>query len=456
MKRILSVLCAAIFFVGVIGAQSGNLKSSDMSAGVQETTGSGDEEQDEINSQEDVYKNYPRITFWTFNDDILKATENPVILNSIRIYIENVKFEYPEFNTELEKQFNSGSTTPDVFLLEEGNIRTFVGQKTDNLLDLTDLYDEIKGKLFSYPQKMATKDGRVYAIGWQVTPGAIYYRKSLARKYLKTDDPEKVQEFFSDWDKYLETAKILRVKSKGRCYVNASSSDIDVPFSFARKGPWIVDGEVCIDPDLEKQMDVARALVRRNYTPNYEMWGDFWFEGMSGRLIDSTDQPIEIFCYFFPNWGSYMLKGIAPETEGDWGVIQGPQAYNWGGTWFAVNKNSEKPEEAKQFIRFMCADDDFSGLWIKFSGDLISNKDMAKDFSNYQENADFMKGISSSDFIQFIDSVNVVECGEFDKELNELWALAVKKYAGDEMPRSEAIEWFKKNAASLLERRTDK
>jgi hypothetical protein len=72
------------------------------------------------------------------------------------------------------------------------------------LLDLTDIYEANKDKLLAYPVEIGSYNGRVYGMSWQTTPGALFYRRSLAKKYLGTDDPTQVQMYLSDLPKFLE------------------------------------------------------------------------------------------------------------------------------------------------------------------------------------------------------------------------------------------------------------
>ena len=47
------------------------------------------------------------------------------------------------------------------------------------------------------------------------TPGGIFYRRSLAKKYLGTDDPDEISKKFCSWDSLIATGKELNEKSGG-------------------------------------------------------------------------------------------------------------------------------------------------------------------------------------------------------------------------------------------------
>ncbi|GBU27884.1 ABC transporter substrate-binding protein [Treponema sp. R8-4-B8] len=97
-------------------------------------------------------------------------------------------------------------------------------------------------------------------MSWQSCPGAMFYRRSLAKKYLGTDDPKTVQAYFADFDKLLETAQLLNQKSNGSCVIVSSLGDLRNSFLSARKNPWLVNGKLVIDPVMEKYMDICKTL----------------------------------------------------------------------------------------------------------------------------------------------------------------------------------------------------
>ena len=58
------------------------------------------------------------------------------------------------------------------------------------------------------------KDGNVCAISWKTTPGGSYYKRSIAKEALGTDDPAEVGEMMSSMDGLFEVGE----KFKGKGY----------------------------------------------------------------------------------------------------------------------------------------------------------------------------------------------------------------------------------------------
>jgi len=177
------------------------------------------------------------------------------------------------------------------------------------LLDITDIYNANKNKLLSYPAEVGSYNGKVYGMSWQACPGAVFYRRSLAKKYLGTDDPKVVQTYFNSFPKFLETAQQLKQKSNGSCVVVSSLGDLRNSFLSARKNSWIVNGNVEVDPAMEQYMDICRTLHDNRLEGRVGQWSEGWFAGMRGELRDEAGKPVEVFSYFLPTWGlHYVLK----------------------------------------------------------------------------------------------------------------------------------------------------
>ena len=299
----------------------------------------------------------------------------------------NVEVEYSmiptdQFPIALESALRSGDRAPDVFALDEAFVREFV--ESGLLLPLDDLYEEVKDKMEDYPIKIGSYDGHVYAMSWSMSPGAMFYRRSLAKKYLGTDDPEEIQKLFSDPDKMLETARLLKKKSNGKCVLVTAHEDLYIPFLGMREKPWVVDGEFNIDPAMDKYMEICKIMYDEELDGRAGQWSEAWFAGMNDNLRDEKGNKMEVFSYFLPYWGlQWVLKPNAPETSGDWAMCAGPSSWYWGGTWIAANKDTKNPEVAKEMIRYLTTNETFLEEIAKSSGEVVCNIDVQDKIKGY-------------------------------------------------------------------------
>ncbi len=258
---------------------------------------------------------------------------------------------------------------PDVIALEAAFVKQYV--EADFLADLADLmpYAEAN-KTYAFVTDVGTSDGVIKAFAYQATPGALFYRRSLATEYFGTDDPTEIQALLSDMDKYTAAAAVVKEKSAGATFMVASSGDFQSPFFANRAQPWVVDDTLVVDPMVDKYVETAKLFRDEGYEAQAQQWQEGWFAGMNDSLVDANGNAKQIFSYFLPTWGlPYVLAPNAKsadgssDTSGDWAVITGPLPYQWGGTWLGAIKDGANMDLAKEFIRFATLDQENLTNW---------------------------------------------------------------------------------------------
>ena len=313
-----------------------------------------------------------RLTVWSFTDEIEGIIANYFRKDNRAIQVNYSYIPTDQFERRLDPVLASGQGAPDVIALESAFVRKYV--ESGLLMDLTDIYEANRSRLLAYPVDVGTYNGRVYALSWQACPGAMFYRRSMARKYLGTDDPKEVQTFFSDIEKMMETAALLKKKSRGSCVLTSARGELFMPFLYARSSPWIVNGRLVIDPVMEQYMEISKTIHDNRYDARVGQWSEGWFVGMKDDLVDINGKLYEVFSYFLPTWGlHYVLKTNAPDTAGDWAMIQGPVPYRWGGTWIGAYRNAQNPDAARELIRYITANDSFLERYARDSGDFVTS-----------------------------------------------------------------------------------
>ena len=400
----------------------------------------------ETSGKKDASKN---LVVWSFTDELEGMINNYYKPAHPDMTVEYSMTPTDQFPNKLDPVLQSGSGTPDVFALENAFVRKYI--ESDLLLPLDDVYEEVKGKMADYPMKIGSYNGHVYGMAWQVCPGALFYRRSLAKAYLGTDDPAEVQKYVANLEKFVETAKLLKEKSNGKCDIVSSSGDMFMPYKGARKQPWVVNDKLVIDPAMEQFMDMCKTLHDENLDGRVGQWSEGWFAGMKGTLKDEKGNPVEVFCYLLPTWGlHYVLKQNSPDTAGDWAMCAGPANYYWGGTWIAAYKNTKNPNAAKEMIKYLATDDTFLTAYAKSSGDTVGNlnvqnalKDSFSDpylagQNHYKEFCEMAKGIDGS-LIQGTD-----------QQIEALFNEATAAYANGEKTKEQALKDFKDQVSSTM------
>jgi len=279
----------------------------------------------------------------------------------------------------------------------------------------------------------------------------MFYRRSLAKKYLGSDDPAEVQKAFANLDTFLATAAVLKDKSAGKCVVVSSTGDLYNVFKGARKGPWVADGKLAIDPAMVSYMEMSKTLKDKGLEGRQGQWSEGWFAGMKGTLKDEKGADVEVFSYFLPTWGlHYVLKTNAPDTSGDWAMVPGPAAYRWGGTWVGAFKGTKNVVAAKDFIKYVSSDDGFLERWAKDTGDFVSNMNVvAKIKDSYSE--PFLGGQNHyAAFAEMAKNVNGKMTQGTDQAIEALFGEAVTAFIMGEKDKDTAINDFKSQVNAQL------
>ena len=309
------------------------------------------------------------LNVWSFTNEINTMAiayegKNP----NVDVVYTVVPMTAGEYQTKLAASLGTADA-PDVIALEAAFVKQYV--EADFLADLGDLKaDAEAANTYPFVLEVGTHDGVIKAYSYQATPGAMFYRRSLAKEYFGTDDPAEIQALMGDLDKFVAAAEVIKEKSGGNTYMVASNGDFQNLFFANREQPWVVDDTLVIDPMVNKYFEIAKLFRDNGYEAQATQWQEGWFAGMNDTLVDANGNPKKIFAYFLPTWGlPYVLAPNAKsedggtDTSGDWAVITGPLPYQWGGTWVGAMKDSENLDLAKDFVRFVALDEENLKNW---------------------------------------------------------------------------------------------
>jgi len=391
-----------------------------------------------------------RLVVWSFTDEIQIMIDKFDIENAIGMEIDYSITHASQIQDRLDPVLLAGRGAPDVFALEVSLVRRYI--ESGMLLDLTELYEEVSGRVLRYPVEMGTHNGRVYGMSWQATPGAMFFRRSLALRYLGTDDPAVVQTYFDNWDSFLATAQLLNERSGGSVAVVSAVDELNNPFMASRTQPWIVDNQLHIDPAMVQYLQVARYLRDNGLDGRAVTWQESWFAGMRGDLADEMGNTVEVFSYFLPTWGlRFVLATNAPDTSGDWGVIRGPAFWFGGGTWLMAWAGTRHPEAAKNMIRLLTTNEDNLFRWGSETGDFLSNIYVTNRIIETVPPPEFLGGQNHFEvFAELAPGIDASLIQGTDEAINGLFLEAVTQYVNAEATLEQVLAMFREQVRSQL------
>jgi ABC-type glycerol-3-phosphate transport system substrate-binding protein len=200
-------------------------------------------------------------------------------------------------------------------------------------------------------------------------------------------------------------------------------------------------------------METSKTLYENNIVARVRQWSEGWFAGMKGELRDGDRGKLEVFSYFMPTWGlHYVLKTNAPKTAGDWAMIQGPVPYYWSGTWIGAWKNTQNPDAAKEFIRYLTTDNGFLESWAKNYGDLVSSTEVVNKIKD-SFSEPYLGGQNHyAAFAEMAKNVNGKLTQKTDSAIEYLFKEAVNAYIEGEKTKERALADFKRQAKDSLEK----
>jgi len=381
------------------------------------------------------------ISMWSFTDEVKKMIDRfESVYTGVKVELTIVPCE--EYLNKIRPVLRSGKNAPDIFTAEyafvidlvESGFYADLGQFNPNTADLVD-----------YVVQVGTDSkGVLRALSWQTTPGGFFYRRSVAKKYLGTDDPEQVGEMLSTDAKFLDTARKLNKESNGAVKIIAGYGDYQqYPWS-RRTKPFVADGKLNIEKPILDYFDIAKTLRDEHLTAEVGTWSPPWFENMNKK------DP-QIFGYILPTWGlHYVLKPNAKDTMGDWGLCKGPGSYFWGGTWMGIYKNSKNKQIAWEFIKMFTLDEDTLKWWAKSTGDFLGNKKVVDEIKN-----DFADPLLAGQnhylfFAQEAPKVNGKLLAKYDLDIRNFLMGAINNYVEGKMTKEEAITQFKSDVKNAF------
>jgi len=362
MKRlsyILSLLVVlSMLLAACAPAASNETVAEDAPATTNETAGETSAEPAELSGTLNV---------WAFTNEIRTMA---IAFEGRHPNVDVVYTMIPMTNGEYQTKVKAAAGTkdsPDVVALEAAFVKEWVeSDLLANLNELLPLTEELK--TFPSVVEVGTYEGVTKGFSYQATPGAFFYRRSIAKECLGTDDPDAVQAMVADLDKFVETAAKIKECGTGDYYTVGTPGEMLNPFLANREQPWIVDDALVIDPMVVEYVKFAKLMRDNGYESQATQWSEGWFAGMNDTLKDANGTPKKVFSYFLPTWGlPYVLipnsKSDTTDTGGDWAMINGPMAYQWGGTWVGVLEGSPNAELAKEFVKFVALDEENLTNW---------------------------------------------------------------------------------------------
>ena len=272
----------------------------------------------------------------------------------------------------LNQESASADDKVDMFLAEADYILKYTNSPyTQDVrkLGVTDF-----SNTYQYTVEAASDaNGVCKGVSFQCCPAGMIYRRSIAKDVLGTDDPAEVQAAVSSWEKFDNVAKLAH--DKGYLMTSSYAEDYRV-FSNNTSMPWVdKDNNLQIDPAIQTWMDQAEMYVKEGYTLTSGVW--------DAETTAEAAKDGKAFCFFGPAWYYNFCMGPAfgddavkegTDSVGDWGLVDGPQAFFWGGTWLLAATGSDNPTMLKDVMNAFINNEEVCENLIKNEAQFTNNQ----------------------------------------------------------------------------------
>jgi len=326
----------------------------------------------------------------------------------------------------------------DIFLMEADYALKYVNSDTTMALKDIGISDDDLADQFDYTKDIVKdSNGAIKGASWQACSAGMIYNREAAKAVLGTDDPAKVQEAVSDWDKFNETA--AKAKEKGY-KITSTVNDTYRVYSNNVSAPWVTDNKVVVDANIKKWVDDSKKLVDAGETTTADLWSDDWSKGFFPEG--------KVFCYFGPAWlinfSMHADEDGSIANQGGWGYCNGPQSFYWGGTWIAAATGTDNPTLVKDIILKMTTDQTILKDIATKDSDCVNSKTVLSDLASDSSFGNKILGGQNpyKELEAGAEKVDMSNISNYDQGCNEEFQAAMKNYFDGNASYEDALSQF--------------
>lgn len=421
MKKWLSILLASVLVLSLFAGCSKD-----------EETATGSTKKGNDNKVEG------KLTIWTFFGQVKDmATEFEKKYPDAEVEVKI--FPGDQYQTKLLNVLQSGRDVPDIFDLERAYLDKFINSKyTTNLSDMG--AEDLVKDYVPYVQALGRDaKGDVKAISDHSSPGGFWYIKENAKKYLGTDDPEKIGQMVDSYDKIIELGKKVNKDSNGKVHLISHYGDIYNMEAY-NTNPWVKDGKLTIDSAWKKSYELQKEIFNNDVDAKLEFFSAGWGNAINDGNVVLTAMPA---------WASFMVDNKDDKAKGKFGVARTPKGFYLGGTYRSIYEKSPNKELAYKFIEFIAGKE-----WQQHNLEATGN--MPGLLSVYEDNLETYKSPMFGDqnvlkpYYDTVKDIPDYKSDKYGEEVLSKWRKVAGQGIKDNADIDSVIKKFKKEVKNTF------
>jgi cellobiose transport system substrate-binding protein len=265
---------------------------------------------------------------------------------------ENVTERNENYYPALVNHLTTNSGLQDIQAVEVGNIAEIVATQASKLEDLSKTAGVKSSDYLDWKWAQGTtKDNQTIALGTDVGPMAICYRKDLFQQAgLPTDRAEVAKLWAGDWNKFVSVGEQYKKKApKGTTFMDSPGGLINAILSSEKEKFYDASGEVIYktNPAVKAAFDLTAKAATEGLVGAQTQFQPAW---------DTTIANTKFAAMACPPWMLGYIKGKSkPDAAGKWDVAVAPKSGNWGGSFLSVPKSGKHVKEAAALAAWLTA-----------------------------------------------------------------------------------------------------
>jgi cellobiose transport system substrate-binding protein len=256
---------------------------------------------------------------------------------------------YADHHANLAKHLAVGAGADDVEAIEVGFIAGF--KSTPQYFQDLRQYGAASLKRqwlpWKWQQSIAPNRAQI-GLGTDVGSLAICYRRDLFQAAGLPTGRAAVSKMWPNWQAFVKVGKRFQSKApSGVSFFDAGSNVFNAMINQLNVSYYTPRGKLIVgsNPKVKQAWNLTMAGIKANESAGLSAFTPEWNTGFAKGTFAT------VTC---PAWMMGYIQGQAPDTSGKWDVADVPGGGgNWGGSFLAIPKQSQHPQEAYDLIKFL-------------------------------------------------------------------------------------------------------
>jgi lactose/L-arabinose transport system substrate-binding protein len=299
------------------------------------------------------------ITIWDRSGDLFNVFEAVIDDFNEKYPDVVVHHEAVDIDAKLQNTLITGTDVPDGVFLDDAKVAGYA----DYLWDLSGVLDPYLADIAQQKVDVATVDGAVYGVPFDLDPGLLYYN-ATALESAGIDATA-----IETYDDLLDAARQYQAARPGSGPIHLEQSaflgQLQLEMYASQLGTSIAgaDGQLRLDsPEYEQVLGFLDTVRAEGLGTRAEY--------LSPTDIETLESGDQVF-YPWAIWFSFAPQQLLTETAGDWRAMPlpawedgGARSGAMGGSSFVLPREGESSELAWLFYEFLMFDEaGYSAVW---------------------------------------------------------------------------------------------